>query len=116
MGTEKETVRKMQIREIGVCMRTSYRLRRYSWTISVLAAVSFALPPHLLWSQRTSSVITGVITDSSNAVVTNAKVAVTETSTGVSTAAETNSQGRYMISNLPPGSYLLDVTATGFQN
>jgi hypothetical protein len=71
--------------------------------------------PVLLWGQRTAAGISGVVTDSSGAVVPGAKITATNTDTGVSTSAETNPTGFYLISALEPGPYRLGADKTGFQ-
>ena len=59
--------------------------------------------------------IVGTVTDSSGAVVANAKVDVTNTATGVVVHTETSSTGDYTVPYLNPASYKVSVTAPGFQ-
>src|SRR5262245_28562215 len=59
--------------------------------------------------------IVGTVTDSSGAVVANAKVDVTNTATGVVVHTETSTTGDYTVPYLNPASYKVSVTATGFQ-
>ena len=67
------------------------------------------------YSQTTSSTLTGVITDSSGAAVPQANVQVTNESSGVALAALTNGAGLYRIVGLIPGSYRVEVSASGFE-
>ena len=68
------------------------------------------------YAQLTSASMHGTVTDTSGAVVPNAKVTVTNTATGVSTRATTNTSGYYVVSLLQPGGpYSVTVDATGFQ-
>jgi hypothetical protein len=83
---------------------------------------TFVLPVcvAMLWSalavaQRTAATLSGQVVDPSGAVVPVAHVAVTESDTGITTAAQVNAQGFYIVSNLEPGTYVLRVEATGFQ-
>jgi len=60
--------------------------------------------------------ITGIVTDSSGAVIPNAKVTITNTGTGVEARTlETNASGIYTAEGLPVGTYMVAVEATGFQ-
>ena len=60
--------------------------------------------------------LVGTVTDQSGAVVPNAAVTATETTTGVVRQDKTDSSGRYTIVNVLPGTYKVDVSAPGFKN
>ena len=66
------------------------------------------------FGQSTSGELVGTIYDQAGAVVPNATVVANNTSTGASVKALSTTSGQYRISNLPVGSYKLEVTATGF--
>ena len=68
-----------------------------------------------LFAQVKSSAITGTVTDQSGAVLSGAKVTVTEQSTNTITATQTNGQGQYTVPYLPIGNYTLEVVASGFR-
>lgn len=74
--------------------------------ICVITMTSFA--------QVSTATITGVVHDSSGAVVNGATVVATQTETNVSAQAVTVSDGVFSLPALPPGPYVLHVTATGF--
>ncbi|MFM8395974.1 MAG: carboxypeptidase-like regulatory domain-containing protein, partial [Acidobacteriota bacterium] len=59
--------------------------------------------------------LTGRVTESSGAAVTNAKVVVTNRATGVATNSITDENGDYKALFLLPGSYSVEVEATGFK-
>src|SRR5689334_20930957 len=59
--------------------------------------------------------IEGTITDPGGALVPGATVVATNVATGVQTTKQTNAAGLYVISPLPPGTYKVVVSATGFQ-
>src|SRR5579862_3013009 len=65
--------------------------------------------------QTNTAVITGIVTDSSGAVIPGAKVAITDQSTGASLAFTTNGQGYFTTAPINPGTYTVSVTASGFQ-
>ncbi len=66
-------------------------------------------------AQTSSSTITGVVTDSSGAVVAGAKVVATNEATGVSYDSVTSSAGVYSFPSVPAGAYTVAVTQKGFQ-
>ena len=61
----------------------------------------------------TTGDLTGIVTDSSGAVVPNASVTLTSASSGESQAGQTNGQGQYRFPLLKPGPYTVSVKASG---
>jgi len=68
----------------------------------------------LAWAAITGS-ISGVVTDSSGAVVIGATVTATETQTGIRSEITTDSKGFYNFPALPIGTYDVEVKADGFK-
>jgi hypothetical protein len=66
------------------------------------------------WSQ-TQSRLTGLVTDSSGAVVVGVKVTVRNAATGVTTEATTSEAGTYQFPFLIPGNYELTCEQSGFK-
>jgi len=66
-------------------------------------------------TQTVTGSITGVVTDSSGAVVSEARIVAHALDTGVDTAATTNAEGVYHIRFLPIGRYQVTVQANGFE-
>jgi hypothetical protein len=62
-----------------------------------------------------SGTITGTVTDSSGAVVTNAVVTATDPQRGTKRSSSTDSAGRYEITGLPPTAYNITAEHDGFQ-
>jgi outer membrane receptor protein involved in Fe transport len=62
-----------------------------------------------------SGTILGTVTDNSGAVVSAAKVDVTNVATGVATHVESGSNGDFTAPYLAPGTYSVTVAAPGFQ-
>ncbi len=80
----------------------------------VLAVLTCALPV-MLAAQADRGTITGTVSDSSGAVISNAAVKAKNTATAVETSAVTNETGLYNLSNLPIGTYRITVSAPGFK-
>ncbi|MCI0662994.1 MAG: TonB-dependent receptor [Acidobacteria bacterium] len=62
------------------------------------------------------SAIEGNVTDPSGGVVADAQVVLANVENGVSLTAKTNSAGQYSFPSLPPGKYVITVSATGFSS
>src|SRR5580700_8262923 len=69
----------------------------------------------LVLAQGVTGSVTGVVTDEKGASVPKAKVVAKNTGTEAETIAIADSNGSYIINNLPPGMYSIQVEATGFQ-
>lgn len=65
-------------------------------------------------AQTNNGKIEGVVTDQQGALVAGASVTATESQTQKTYTARTNAQGRYQLSGLPVGNYLVIVEAKGF--
>src|SRR6201984_3822398 len=66
-------------------------------------------------AQSTNASLTGRITDSSKAGVADAKVIVINTGTRIRYETITNQTGSYYVTNLPPGTYRIEVEKLGFK-
>ncbi len=82
--------------------------------IVYLTAIGCLVFGQLCFGQIVGAILSGTVSDPSNAVIPNAKVSIRNTSTGVVTQVNTNEVGIYNAINLLPGTYLVDVSATGF--
>jgi hypothetical protein len=79
---------------------------------AALFLVSFTA---LLRAQSTDASLTGRITDPSQALIGDAKVTAVSAGTNVRYETVTNSSGEYFLTNLPPGTYRVEVEKTGFK-
>ncbi len=70
--------------------------------------------PRFAFAQASAGV-TGTITDTSGAVVSNAKVTITNEDTSVSSRTVSSSVGTYFFKGLNPGRYRVAVEAAGFK-
>src|SRR5437870_6519410 len=66
-------------------------------------------------AQGTGATIQGLVTDAKRAVIPEASVTATNTETNVQRTAITGEAGIYVIPNLPPGRYLVQVVLPGFK-
>src|SRR4051794_6520774 len=95
-------------------------MRSLSNDVSTIAAVraAFGLVVALLVAApgfAQSGGISGFVKDPQQAVVTGAAVAAVNAATGARTTTVTDGTGRYSFASLPPGTYLIEVQAGGFE-
>ena len=77
--------------------------------------VSFLFFSSLTFAQTTSTTILGTVTDTTSAVLPNAKVVVTNTGTGQRREALTSSTGDFSFPLLDVGVYDVIIEAAGFK-
>ncbi|MGH9845384.1 MAG: carboxypeptidase regulatory-like domain-containing protein, partial [Blastocatellia bacterium] len=65
-------------------------------------------------AQSTYATVTGTVTDPNGAVIPNATVTLTNRSTQTARTVTTDSEGNYLVANLNPGVYGIEVTVKGF--
>lgn len=81
---------------------------------SLLAIISLVALAALCWASITGS-ISGVVNDTSGAVIPGAKVVAIDTQTGVKTTVTSDAKGFYSFPALAVGTYDLEVTQKGFK-
>jgi hypothetical protein len=74
------------------------------------------LAPCCAWAQGARGAITGIVRDSSGALVPRASVTVTEEQTGQAITVLTQSDGAYLAPQLLPGMYRVAVEMSGFKH
>jgi len=84
--------------------------------VVVCAAVALIAPPSLLSQTLTTGDITGVIADSSGAVVPSVEVTLKNAATNEVRTETTNAEGRYRFSLLEPGDYTISAQAPGLKS
>src|SRR6187399_440024 len=85
-------------------------MKRLLATIALLAAI--ATPA---FAQVDRATVTGLVKDSGGASVPGATVTITNVATNVATTQLSNEAGSYLVVNLIPGQYRVDVELTGFK-
>ncbi len=78
-------------------------------------AILFLSAVNLSAAQSSTGTISGIVTDPTGATITEAEVIVVNDATRVQVSGKTNSEGIYVVSNLPPGSYRVQVAKVGFK-
>jgi hypothetical protein len=92
-----------------------YRNEMKSTNMRFVGLILIALAACLAsFAQSISGDLSGTIYDASGAIVPNAAVMVKNDATGVESSANSAATGEYHLSNLPPGTYTVTVTAKGF--
>lgn len=82
---------------------------------TILVCLSNLFFAVLAFGQANRASITGTIKDSTGAVIVGVDVTAKNVETNVETAAVSNDDGIYLLPNLPPGTYELTFTKTGFK-
>jgi hypothetical protein len=82
------------------------------WFCALLFAIVFVTHLH---AQDISASIRGTVTDETGGTVSGAKVTAINTGTGFQRTALTNSQGAYVLVELPVGRYRVEAQAQGFK-
>src|ERR1700684_1774272 len=80
--------------------------------ILLLLSMMFCVVSHA--QSGTSSAISGTVTDVSGAVIPSVSVTATETNTKAIRTGKTDASGRYLFSQVNPGTYRITVQASGF--
>src|SRR5258708_9273458 len=82
---------------------------------SLVTRLGFILWVSLAALAQDSGVITGSVRDNSGAAIPNATVTSSNESGTLSRTTVSNSDGEYSVPGLPPGTYDLTITTTGFR-
>src|SRR5262249_337503 len=88
-------------------------LKRKTAVLGAIAVLIVASRP--AWSQESQGTILGRITDSSDLVIPNAVVQVTNIATSVTLKTNSNAVGNYYAPFLIPGTYRITVEKSGFK-
>jgi hypothetical protein len=96
----------------------SQPVKRGAFILAMLAAVGLLAvgsPRVSAQTQASTGQIVGIVLDPQGAAIANAKVTITNPSTGLRQELATNEAGQYRAVLLPPGRYEVTVEAAGFQ-
>jgi hypothetical protein len=122
LACRRASERILRWRRIGAtkpCRRAARRQSLISLAfLNAVMTVTLAMilsSPVPLYAQSTNASLTGRITDFSKAVVPNVRVIVINTGTRFHYETITNETGSYYVTNLPPGTYRIEVEKLGFK-
>src|ERR1700723_2991013 len=82
--------------------------------VSFLGMVSLVLAGCLA-GQSPNATINGLVLDATGGVIVGAEIRIANDATGVQYTGKTNGEGIYIVTNLPPGPYRLQVSKIGFK-
>lgn len=93
----------------GPCRWSSFAL------LFLILALAVSVVPTSAWAQAVNSGnVNGQVTDPQGAVVPGAKITLTNPLTSTTFTATTNDEGRYFLANVPPATYDVTATKSGF--
>ncbi|HEY3929105.1 MAG TPA: TonB-dependent receptor [Candidatus Koribacter sp.] len=82
---------------------------------SLVLALTLLLGMFAAFAQAPTGEIAGTVKDASGAIVTSASITVFNKDNGTQRSSSTNKDGIYRVPLLPPGSYMVTVSAKSFQ-
>jgi hypothetical protein len=91
----------------------------YRWpvlaTLTVFLLTLLPSKTSSAFAQATSTgTVTGTVTDSSGALVTGSAITLTDITTKAKLTTVTNKDGQYVLANVPPSTYAISATKSGF--
>jgi len=90
---------------------------RYGSILIVRLVSIFLTFASLGWGQVAgTAALSGAITDSSGAAVGGAEINASNLDTGIQRSVKSDSAGKYVLSQLPPGAFRIEVKMRGFKN
>jgi hypothetical protein len=99
----------------AICMMQMKMRGISGWCLSTLVLACLLLIPSGLLAQVGSAALSGVVQDTTGAVVPGATATLTSQVSGAQRSATSNGDGIVTFSAIPSGDYNLNVTANGFK-
>jgi hypothetical protein len=102
-------------RKPGVRTQRAACVFRFFLGASALLALFLLVTPCLVRAQLATADILGTVTDSTGAVIPDAKVTILDTGTGISNTQKSNKTGEFLFSHVQIGTFKVTVEAKGFK-
>ena len=83
--------------------------------LTVLYFIIFVLFINTAPAQSPNGTVSGIVLDPSGGIIAGADVLIINGATGVQYAGKANSEGFYVVPNIPPGAYRIQVSNSGFK-
>jgi hypothetical protein len=115
LDSMKETRRLSMFPIEKVLARMARGASRGIWVGLIVAVAMIGISRRSQAQTAATGGIAGIVTDATGAVVGNAKITVTGESTGDSRTGTSSSNGSYVVPLLPPGTYTVRASQTGFK-
>src|SRR2546422_3717977 len=91
-------------------------MSRVARWVGIGFAAFIATCPLLQAQISATAQISGIVSDTSGAVLPGAEITVTQTETGIMRTGVTNETGAYVLPNLPIGPYRFEASLAGFRS
>src|SRR5271168_3869663 len=83
--------------------------------LTVLCFITFVLFINIGSGQSATGTVSGIVLDPSGGLIVGADVLIINNATGVQYPGKANSEGYYVVPNIPPGTYRIQVSNSGFK-
>ena len=83
--------------------------------LTVLCFITFVLFINIASAQSPNGTVSGIVLDPSGGIIAGADVLIINDETGVQYAGKANNEGYYVVPNIPPGTYRIQVSNSGFK-
>ena len=83
--------------------------------LTILYFITLVLFINIASAQSPNGTVSGIVLDPSAGVIIGADVLIINNETGVQYQGKANSEGYYVVPNIPPGTYRIQVSNSGFK-
>jgi hypothetical protein len=83
--------------------------------LTALCFITFVLFINIASAQSPNGTVSGIVLDPSNGIIAGADVLIINGATGIQYAGKANNEGFYLVPNIPPGTYRIQVSNSGFK-
>src|SRR5436190_15250259 len=91
------------------------KAQRNILTLACAMLFLFAITTYVNAQGLSAGTVSGVVVDPNNAIVPNASLTLSNPVTGYKRAAASGTDGSFQFSDVPPNTYQLTISATGFE-